>query len=288
MTEKIELNIEFETGPPRVFDALTRPDALEQWFAERAFVSETEKRYDFWGRFTPDAPGEEAGRHRLRVYQPDERLGFDWRLRGEDTTVEMRLEEAGGKTLLRFEQDVPARPKTECAVGDFWMLSFENLRRWLKDGSTPVRCDYSEIPRGSVELSIDFEADRDAVFGALLGPDELNRWIAAKAEVDPVLGGRMSFGWEGEGPVKILEIVPSEKLAYSWRHGDEPETVVSWSLEGSEGKTRLLLVHSGFGDRATEDFRTGWLKHVLWMKAMLEQGESWTGPELVSMDHQEV
>jgi hypothetical protein len=37
-------------------------------------------------------------------------------------------------------------------------------------------------------------------------------------------------------------------------------------------------VHSGFGDRDTEDFRTGWLKHVVWMKALVERGDSWVPP----------
>ena len=48
-------------------------------------------------------------------------------------------------------------------------------------------------------------------------------------------------------------------------------------------------MHSGFADeRDTEDFRTGWLKHIIWMKATIEKGEGWSAPELVSADWDEV
>jgi uncharacterized protein YndB with AHSA1/START domain len=90
----------------------------------------------------------------------------------------------------------------------------------------------------------------------------------------------MSFGWGREGPVRILSILPNEELSYSWEHADDPETVVTWSLQSPNGRrtARLTLVHSGFGERDTEDFRTGWLKHVVWMKALLERGDEWIPP----------
>jgi len=284
MTDKIEIRITLDAPPSRVFEAWTRAGELEQWFAEKAFISEPEKRYDFWGRFTPEAPGPDSGRHRLLAHESPSKLGFSWRVRGEETTVDIGLEKTERGTLLRLKQDVPGRPKTNLSLADFWMLSLENLRLWLKNGSPPVRCDYSSRARGDVELAVDIEATREAVFGGLIRPEELNRWIAAKAEVEPVRGGRISFGWPEGGPIKILEIVPNQKLAYSWAE-DVPETVVTWTLQGSGSKTRLLLVHSGFAaDRGTEDYRTGWLKHVVWLKSMLEEGPSWKGPEPVTTD----
>jgi uncharacterized protein YndB with AHSA1/START domain len=125
-------------------------------------------------------------------------------------------------------------------------------------------------------------APPEAVFGALTRPAEIDRWMTAKSSVDPVPGGRMSFGWGKEGPVRILSIVPSQELSYSWEHPNDPETVVSWTLEAASSArrpaTRLTLVHSGFGGRETEDFRTGWLKHLVWMKALLERGDAWIPP----------
>jgi uncharacterized protein YndB with AHSA1/START domain len=289
MEGKIDIQIDVEAPPSRVFQALAESKELEQWFAEKAFVSPGEKRYDFWGRFTPEAPGPEAGRHRLLAFEPPARLGFNWRVRGEETAVEIRLEKNSRGTALRLTQEVPGRPKTQLSLGDFWALSLENLRHWIKNGTPPVRCDYSSPPRGEVKLALEIEAEPQAVFRGLTRTEDLDRWISAKAEIEPEVGGRFTFGWVGEGPVKILDLVPNQRLSYSWHHEGEPDTIVTWTLEGSSGRTRLLLVHSGFqADRESEDFRTGWLKHVLWLKALLEEGPSWRGPNLVSADQDEV
>jgi uncharacterized protein YndB with AHSA1/START domain len=274
---KIEIEIEIAAPRSRVFEALTRARELERWFAEKAFVSPSEDRFDFWGRFTPGNPDEVSGRHRLLAYDPPKSLAFEWPLRGKRTRVEVVLSESEQGTLLRLEHDAPPRGATEISIADFWLLSFENLRRLLEDGAKAVRCDYGKAARGRVELALEIAASPEEVFRALTRPEEIDVWMTAKSEVEPFAGGRYSFGWQGEGPIRILEIVPNEKLSYTWAHGNDPETVVSWTLEGSGGTTRLLLVHSGFADRETEDFRTGWLKHALWMKSLVE-GELWRPP----------
>jgi uncharacterized protein YndB with AHSA1/START domain len=283
MNPKIEIEMEIEARPERVFEALTRASELEAWFAEKAFVSEDEQRFDFWGRFTPGNPNADQGRHPLRALSPSSELRFDWHLRGADTQVEIGLAPTNRGTRLTLSHDAPARGATEMSLGDFWLLSFENLRCFVEHGAEAVRCDYSSVPQGAVELDLRIEAPPEKVFQALTRPESIDRWMSAKSSLEPVVGGQVSFGWDGEGPVKVLDIVPNEKLQYSWHHGDDPETVVTWTLEGSEGGTRLVLVHSGFGRRETEDFRTGWLKHVLWMKSLVERGSAWSPPSVLGI-----
>jgi uncharacterized protein YndB with AHSA1/START domain len=281
MSPPIEIAIDVAAPPSRVFEALTRTAELERWFTEKAFVSEADGRFDFWGRHTPGNPDRESGRHRLRAFEPEARLTFEWSLRQKDTTVDIALERSPRGTSVKLTHDAPRRGSTEISIADFWLLSFENLRRFLEEGKAPVLCDYSTTPRGAAELVVDIEASPEAVFQALTRPLDLDRWMTAKSTVEPVVGGRMSFGWPAEGPVRILSIVPNERLSYSWAHANDPETVVTWTLERPNGRgaaTRLTLVHSGFGDRDTEDFRTGWLKHVVWMKALVERGASWAPP----------
>ncbi len=281
MNPRIEIAIEVEAKPSRVFEALTKAPELERWFAERAFISIAEGRFDFWGRHTPGNPDRDAGRHRLSVFDPGERVAFEWTLRGRKTTVEVSLSPSSRGTSVKLTHDAPPRGETEISIADFWFLSLENLRRHVEEGASPVLCDYSKSPRGGASLSVDIAAPPEAVFGALTRPADLDRWMTANSSVEPVVGGRMSFGWATEGPVRILSIVPNEKLSYSWEHAKDPETVVTWTLEAPNGgrTTRLTLVHSGFGERDTEDFRTGWLKHVVWLKALLERGDSWIPPE---------
>jgi uncharacterized protein YndB with AHSA1/START domain len=281
MNSRIEIAIEIAAPPSRVFEALTKAPELERWFAEKAFVSAAEGRFDFWGRHTPGNPDRDTGRHFLSKFEPGKCLAFGWRLRGKDTTVDIALAPSDRGTRLTLTHDAPPRGATGISLGDYWLLSFENLRRHIEEGVSPVRCDYSMSPKGGVELAIDIAAPPEAVFRALTTEADLDRWMTAKSTVEPVEGGRMSFGWGSEGPVRILSIVPNQELAYSWEHTGDPETVVTWSLQAPNGRrtVRLTLVHSGFGERDTEDFRTGWLKHVVWMKALLERGAAWIPPE---------
>jgi uncharacterized protein YndB with AHSA1/START domain len=288
MSSRIEIALEVDAPPSRVFEALTRASELERWFTEKAFVSETEARFDFWGRHTPGNPDREAGSHRLRAFEPQKRLAFEWNLREKDTTVEITLERSARGTSLRLTQDAPRRGASEISLSDFWLLSFENLRRFIEGGAAPVLCDYTTTPRGGVDLAVDIEAPPQAVFRALIRPEELDLWMNARSTVEPVVGGRISFGWPSDGPVRILSIVPNERLSYSWAHENDPETIVTWTLEAPNGRrtaTRLLLVHSGFGERDAEDFRTGWLKHISWMKSMLEKGGSWVPPAIRSVGY---
>jgi uncharacterized protein YndB with AHSA1/START domain len=280
MSSRIDITTEIEAKPSRVFEALSCGPELEQWFAEKAYVSETDRSFDFWGRHTPGNPDREGGRHSLVALERDRRIAFRWNLRGESTTVEIALAPSAEGTKLTLRHDAPPRGATGMSLADFWLLSLENLRRFVDEGKAPILCDYSTAPKGSVELVIDIEAPPAAVFGALTRPESIDRWMEAKSTFDPRAGGRIDFGWEGGGPVRILSIVPNESLSYSWAYGDDPGTIVTWTLEGSGARpsTRLTLVHSGFGARDVEDFRTGWLKHLAWMKALVEKGGSWVRP----------
>jgi len=78
-------------------------------------------------------------------------------------------------------------------------------------------------------------------------------------------------------------------LAYSWRHswddGAGPEaTAVRWELEGSQGRTHLTIVHSGFGGdaRKTDGYQLGWLEFLASLKRMHEVGAGWRPVEQVA------
>ncbi len=74
----------------RVFRSLT----------ENADVSLSDDRYDFWGRFTPEAPVREDGDHVIEHAEPGAYLRFRWHLRGNDTTVDIRLVERGSEAVV--------------------------------------------------------------------------------------------------------------------------------------------------------------------------------------------
>ncbi|PTR01384.1 uncharacterized protein YndB with AHSA1/START domain [Mucilaginibacter yixingensis] len=74
------------------------------------------------------------------------------------------------------------------------------------------------------------------------------------------------FNFDGNVFCKVLEIVPLEKLSYSWAGGPAPgqitlESVVTWTLVPTDNGTELHLEHRGFKEENTPIFNAmnhGW------------------------------
>jgi uncharacterized protein YndB with AHSA1/START domain len=290
MSEIIQVELSIAATPQQVFQALTRADELQHWFAEHADVSQAENRYDFWGHLTPDAATPEAGHHRLISWEADCSLAFAWPLRGVDTAVTITLKPQGQATWLRLvHEDVPTRLRGQASIPDFWELSLENLRGWVERRILGARCDFSGKMYGDVQVDVEISAPRAAVFHALMTPEELDRFFATKAVIEPHVGGRYDYGWGEGGPVTILELDQDAKLAHTWHFENEPPTVVTWTLENSGGGTKLTLVHSGFGAETwTEEYTCGWLKCLNQLKFLVEVGPTWQPPKLTMRDRSAV
>ena len=108
----------------------------------------------------------------------------------------------------------------------------------------------------------------------------IGRWLMVPTGFEPVQGNRFTFqttpagAWDGVIHCEVLEVVPNERLAFTWRSGHEGnvgygsrlDTVVTWSLSRVESGTRLRLVHSGFiapkNDSAYKGMSAGWKEVV--------------------------
>ena len=104
------------------------------------------------------------------------------------------------------------------------------------------------------------------------------RWLMAPSGFEPVVGKHFTFKtkpageWDGTIHCEVLELVPNERLAYSWKgghdsntgYGSRLESVVTWTLTKVDGGTRLRLVHSGFElpkhELAYQSMGSGWRK----------------------------
>nr|AUN37569.1 hypothetical protein [uncultured bacterium] len=269
MTELLHVQIALKAQPEAIYRALT--EKLADWFAEYADVSSAEKRYDFWGRFTPGTPTREEGRHPLLINELGKHLKYEWRSRKFDSTVDIQIIPRGEENTVVVQQGNPITPSADIGTStdeDFWFLALENLRRHL-DGKAPVRCDYSPSMLGDIEHTIEIDAPPETVFDVLIKPEQLDRWIASHATVEAQVGGEYNTGWSSH---KILELIPNQKL----RTDSYENTVLTWTLEGSGGKTRLMLVHSGFApDQDTGGLQTGWLNYMSWVKSISEYGDDW-------------
>lgn len=291
MEEKtLRMQIKLSHPTEQVFKALTSSDALKAWFAEDADVSLEDKRYAFWGKFTPGNPDKATGmQHEIVEIEPNRRLKFRWQTTPEVLTeVEFRLLEKGDLTVLLLSQTRIATDLSHVeayTMEDFWFLSLENLRRYLDGKASEARVDFSASMKGDVKWDTLIDASLERVFDVLIKPQYLNKWIANNAEVDPKLGGTLSYGWEGVPPFRIVALEPNRKLAYDWEEDDQDgnmqTTIVTWTLEESNGKTRLTLVQSGFAPDADNDgIHVGWRNFLNWIRSLSEYGDTWQPPTL--------
>ena len=97
---EVTREIVFPASPDEVWEALTDPEQLEEWFANDV---EFDVREGGDGVFRWD-DGEER-RAKVLVVEPGERLLFDWADEGE---VEFTLEEVEEGTRLLVRESTPA------------------------------------------------------------------------------------------------------------------------------------------------------------------------------------
>lgn len=110
------------------------------------------------------------------------------------------------------------------------------------------------------------------VWEYLTNPDLMELWLM-KNNFKPVVGHEFQFTtgpipnlrFDGIFHCKVLEVVPFEKLSYSWGSGPGDgvitlDSVVVWKLRETAEGTDVSLQHSGFEKPENADFFNG-LKH---------------------------
>ncbi len=130
-------------------------------------------------------------------------------------------------------------------------------------------------PNTTVELTRDFDAEPDRVFGAFLDADVLATIWSAEAykifemTVDPRVGGgwRLAMRDEQTGVVthctaRYVEIQRLTRIAWhtQWLDGPlagAPQGRVTMEFAQIDGGTRLKLTHQFFPDRQTRDQHGG-------------------------------
>ncbi len=240
------------------YEALTDPAALRVWLAEHADV-DLPGKYEFWGRYTPDG----AQPHQ-RVLHVDERtIRLAWTLDGVETTTQIELAEDEDGTLVTLSQsDLPSfadvladTAGARGALQTFWSLAIANLADYLAGRELTPKCDFTS---SELHASVVIDAAPDKVFDSMIQPEVFRKWFGANVDIEPYVGGRFAMGgFELDpGGAKFVEFEPGRKATLRFADGEN----TSWELEGSDGKTRLTTVHSGF-DPANPPYPgwAGWL-----------------------------
>ena len=88
------------------------------------------------------------------------------------------------------------------------------------------------------------------VWRTLTDPALLGSWLMEN-DIKAEVGHQFMFrstpmgDWDGTVRCEVLEVVPLERLRYSWR-GSSLDTTVTWTLTATASGTRLHLEHDGF------------------------------------------
>jgi len=118
----------------------------------------------------------------------------------------------------------------------------------------------------------------EKIWRALTDAELIGRWLMAPTGFEATKGTEFTFqtkaagAWDGVIRCQVLEVVPNERLVYSWRsghagnvgYGAPLDTVVTWTLSAVANGTRVRIVHSGFvapkNDTAYSNMSEGWKK----------------------------
>ena len=231
-------------APKTVYEALTNPAALRVWLAEHADV-ELPGKYQFWGRSTPDG----AEPHQRVLYVDERTIRFAWTIDGVETTTEFELDEDEDGTLVTLSQtDLPSfddiladKAGARGALQPFWSLAIVNLADFLAGRELTPKCDFTA---SELRAEIVIDAAPEAVFDSMTRSEHYRRWSGVNVDIEPYVGGRFAMGGFDLDPggIKFVEFEPGRKATLRFADG----LTSSWELEGSDGKTRLTTVQSGF------------------------------------------
>jgi uncharacterized protein YndB with AHSA1/START domain len=125
----------------------------------------------------------------------------------------------------------------------------------------------------SLTLKRRFNAPPEKVFAAWTDPEKVKRWMGPEgvtvlsAETDARVGGK--YHWVARTPDgethevsgSYREVVPNEKLVFTWAWKSTPERVsqVTVTLRPDGSGTLLTLTHEQFfDDEARDRHRHGW------------------------------
>ena len=110
------------------------------------------------------------------------------------------------------------------------------------------------------------------VYRMFTSPGALRVWLSDTAEADPRVGGRFYLWWNRGyfTAGTYTELVPGERVAFTWRGPDDPaatQVAVELTPEG-EDSTRVSVTHEG----AASGDRPGWQESLENLKSAVETG----------------
>jgi len=130
----------------------------------------------------------------------------------------------------------------------------------------------------SIEHKWQYSHSPERVWEYLTKPELIAQWLMEN-NLRPVVGHQFEFrtkplpalDFDGIVYCTVLEVVPFQKLSYSWKGGPGGgkitlDSIVVWTLQEKDNGTELHLMHTGFKEMENYTMYTamdaGWLKNM--------------------------
>lgn len=266
--EPIRKGIDLAVALDRVWTALTDEAQLASWFERAQFASRVGQPIKFWGF---DGPRKYTNVGVLRVWEPNQRLVYDWEPfnGGWDgpLTVEFTLTPRDGGTHL----DVQEAGYENIPAGHAEAFRAQADRAW--EALLPEFKQFLEVGPADLALVRDMPTSPERLWRAIVYFADLREWFPGTVvRLDPRPGGRIDLRLViPDLPPEMItgrvtRFRPRELMAIEWRPANWPlGSRVALAVEPRDGQTQMVLSQYGF-DTLPADMRATELsnRRTLW------------------------
>jgi activator of HSP90 ATPase len=112
----------------------------------------------------------------------------------------------------------------------------------------------------TIHQEIDFNANPQQLYEALLDAKEFATFSGRPAEIDRKVGGALSL-FNGHIIGRNLELVPNQRIVQAWRVVTWPEgaySIAKFDLTSQGSGTHLVFDHIGFPEGLRDHLAEGW------------------------------
>jgi uncharacterized protein YndB with AHSA1/START domain len=135
--------------------------------------------------------------------------------------------------------------------------------------------------KDQLKFKLQIDAPPGEVYSTFTNGAAFCEWLSDVAQVDARLGGHLYLWWESGYFVngEYLEVVPDEKVVFSWHGAGEPGvTQVKVNFKSVSNGTLIVLFHQGIGlddswKKARREFKQSWKRALENLKSVLENGQ---------------
>jgi uncharacterized protein YndB with AHSA1/START domain len=270
--------ITLKKSPEEAWNLLTQAESLSKWFDPGAKLDPKKG-----GAF--ELPGGtqfrgEVGVVRVESIEPKKRIEFSWPVNDVPTKLVWIVEPdtKGSKLTVQCvsPDDRQFRPNrsNNGILKHYWKANLTGLQFLCELNRDPIRQVLKARDLKEVQLTHIYNCSRDHLWSAITSPQEMDKWISKRAEIDLRKRGRITYGWD-HGATEILDLKDNELISYSWVNDDEVSSV-SWQLTpvGSQ-QTRLDFRHHNFSGKyptLATGYNEGWYSFMLLLGLYVEKG----------------